>query len=206
MDRGILYRGEILPGSGFCRIVPDLWETENEPNDVRARRPGAVSTQFTWHWTAGHCLTGERTGATVKRRMDQRERPDGSDMSVSVPFVMGWDGLIFQTADLDLECCHAGRRFNRAGPACEITWPGTAKQGKALGYDFAAERRLIPGKGGVWCMPPSPEVLESARQLWAFLSSLDLPGLRIRVSREHWQAPGTTKIDAAGYINGAVQP
>jgi hypothetical protein len=199
--RGALYRGQIIPGSDFILRDPSAWfAPETDPDDVEPRAASEVQTQATAHWTGGHCITGPRTARRVIHSMRARLRENGEPMSVSIGFVAGWDGQIWQTADLSMRTIHAGRRFNRAGPGIECTWPGTAKQGKTLGYEFARERRRGCRGRAVWCMPPSPELLAGVREWWAWLSRVSLPGLEIRTLREHMHAPGTTKNDAAGYV------
>ncbi len=202
IERGIVYQGAVIPGTEFVRRRADAWFTpETDPDDVRTR--GALTqVQLTGHWTAGHCLTGDDVAAIVVRRMRARLRENGEPMSVSVGFVGGWDGGLWQTCDLALHTVHAGRRFNLAGPGIEWTWPGTAEQGRRLGYDFTPERRRARGRP-LLCMPPSPEILASHRRLWLALSTIELPGLRIRTHREHQDAAGSSKVDAAGYLSDA---
>lgn len=157
--------------------------------------------------------------------MNARKRDDGTDLSVSVHFVISWDGLIWQLLDLAEAAVHVGSRdVNARSIGAECCWPGTAQQAAKLGVEGGVERRIIDGHR-VPCLRPSDELVEAWRWLADVLTSpyareagISIPRrcapLQKRLSRpemdafrgvcEHYHTPGTKKTDAAGYLVEAL--
>ena len=146
--------------------------------------------------------------------MRGRLREDGSLMDVSIHFVIGWDGMVWQTADLSVATVHVGRGVNERSIGVECCWPGTATQAERLGVEGTIETRQVRGRP-VKCLRPSDELVASWVRLARALS-VEIPG-KVQIQRttaktgmpvsgaaEHQHAP-TTKVDAAGYLLDALR-
>jgi hypothetical protein len=214
ISHGIIIGTETLPGTE--RVVRDSsawWDS----GDLGTRpRKGHRASLIVGHWTAGHARTGPGTGAKVVRAMKARKRGDGTPMDVGVHFVIGWDGLVFQTADLALATTHVGHRPTiLASIGVECCWPGTMTQADKLGMPAAAPARGVARGAAVKAYPPSDELVEAWRWLVGALTTARHPLLAVpRASGscvpqrpgivEHRDVPGSTKIDAAGLLVGAL--
>lgn len=211
IERGILVNGAVLPGTERVIRDPAAWWTAGE----RGTRPrgGRRADRLVGHWTGGHPRSGPTAGPRVVAAMRARKRPDGSPLDVGVHFVIGWDGLIWQTADLGAATVHVGHRaVNRRSVGVECCWPGTVTQAERLGVDV---EHVAPGQARgqrIRCMAPSPEMLDAWRWLYDALTRAQHPALAIPRQRgsmerpgamEHADVPGT-KVDAAGLLVGAL--
>jgi hypothetical protein len=100
-----------------------------------------------WHWTAGGTRTGADAATRVVRAMKARTKPDGSPLSVGIHFVVSWDGIVTQSADLSTGTHHAGN-MNDGSIGVELTWPGTEGQARALRVDggHILPRRTAQGR------------------------------------------------------------
>lgn len=228
LEHGLLVAGEVIAGTEF--ILRDStawwdWSVLSDRPDLRSRNGTKVSL-LVGHWTAGNPRTGPLAGPKVVRAMRERRRDDDGDgvidkddplMSVSVHFVIGWDGLIWQTADLSIATVHVGTNINRRSVGVECCWPGTAEQALRLGVDGPCETRRVRGRPIV-CLKPSDALVASWARLARVLSTPGLAPSVVDIPRvvgrgpmplsgagEHWMAPGTTKVDAAGYLMDALR-
>lgn len=173
-----------------------------------------------------------RTVAAMRAR---RRPEDGSLMDVSCHFVIGWGGGVWQVADLEHATVHMGRAVNGRSVGVETTWPGYASQAVAIRDAIAAKgRQPHPGYSGpvdvrtvhgrqVECLRPSAELVAAWVALAELLADLSArrPELGLRIPRrlavpapgrwpgkgavEHWQAPGSKKDDAGGYLLEALE-
>lgn len=229
-SRGLLLDGKVLDVPGSELIIRDSrawwdWENPLDKPDLR-RRLGPVRVKG-GHWTAGHCRTGMETARHVVSSMKARKKDDDGDgvidaddplMDVSVGFVNGWDGLLFQTCDLRFATVHMGRWPNPISFGTENTWPGSAKQARKLGYTGKTEMRRFGGRR-LECLIPSAELIHGYVVLCRMLSSPELHAVTngfVSIGRtfasprsrrghiEHWGAP-STKNDAADYLNDALR-
>jgi hypothetical protein len=216
VERGIVCDGSVIPGTEWVLRDSDAWWSWDSPRDrpdLRTRH-GKPATLLVGHWTAGHPRTGPTAGPRVVAAMRGRKREDGSPMDVSIHFVIGWDGLTWQTADLSVATVHVGRGVNDRSVGVECCWPGTAQQAERLGVDGIVERRIVRGRP-VQCLRPSDELIASWTRLARALSTpipgrLEIPrvtakqGMPQSGAAEHMHAP-TTKVDAAGYLMDALR-
>lgn len=212
---GMVHDGRVIAGTEWVRRNSQAWWAWHEPKDrpdLRERRGDA--TLLVGHWTGGHCHEGDEAATKVVRAMKARLRADGSPMSVSVHFVVGWDGQVWQTADLKYAAIHAGK-VNGHSIGVETCWPGTYKNAQRLGIYGesvvgAVTKNHRPQR--FQCLKPSDELLEGWRKLAETLTSLPAetgiviprqvdPHLKRGVG-EHWMVPDSTKLDAAGFLVG----
>lgn len=221
LETGIVLRGQVLPGTSW--VLRDSRAWFDDLIDAPMRRTWPIS-QAVFHWTAGGAKVGPDTARDVVRNMKARKRPDGSLMSVSVTFVTSFDGMVFQVADLDRMCIHAGRVVNRASVSNENCFPGTETQMLRLGINGGYVERRTVGGHRIDCMKPSAAMIAANVRLAETLASLDpatgvaIPrivpagtermspaaAMRFRGSFEHCHAPGSTKLDHAGYVTDAL--
>lgn len=215
---GIVLDGQVLHGTEWVLRDSDAWWSWDEPRDrpdLRSRH-GKPATLLVGHWTGGHPRTGPTAGPRVVRAMRGRLRDDGSLMDVSIHFVIGWDGLVWQCADLAVATVHVGRAINERSIGVETCWPGTATQAERLGVQGVVETRRVRGRP-VECLRPSDELVASWARLARCLTvaglapgRLEIPrvtareGMPIAGAGEHYCAP-TTKVDAAGYLLDALR-
>lgn len=220
IERGLVLDGRVLPGTDWIlRDSAAWWSLPADAADLRARTEPI--SLLVGHWTGGHPRTGPTAGPRVVSAMRAREREDGTPMSVSIHFVIGWDGLTWQTADLAHVALHAGgRTTNGRSVGVETCWPGTADQARRLAVDGVEERRLVRGRA-VRCLRPSDELVASWVRLARVLSAPETrrltdgriaidrvcasPRLPVSGAAEHMSVPGTTKVDAAGYLLDALR-
>lgn len=230
IERGLVLDGKVLDVPGSELVYRDTaawwsWDVETDRPDLR-RRLGPCRV-LGGHWTAGHCRTGDTTAQRVVSSMKARRRDDDGDgvvdkddplADVSVGFVNGWDGRLWQVADLRWATVHMGRWVNPISIGVENTWPGTAAWARTLGIGGRTERRSFGGRS-VECLVPSPEMIASYVALARMLSSREIfaaSGGLISIDRtfaspksrrghiEHYAAP-STKSDAADYLNDALR-
>jgi hypothetical protein len=231
VERGLVLDGRVLdvPGSEIVHRDTDAWwswDVATDQPDLR-RRLGPCRL-LGGHWTAGHCRTGPTTARRVVEAMKARRKDDDGDgvidkddplADVSVGFVNGWDGVLWQTADLRWATVHMARGINPISVGCENTWPGTARQARKLGIAGTTEVRRFGGRR-IECLRPSPEMIRSYVELARMLTTpairtatggliaidrvLAAPTGHRRGHLEHWQAP-SSKGDAADYLNDALR-
>ena len=220
LETGILLNGQRLPGTDWILRDSRAWFAADDA-DAPPRRHWPVTT-VTYHWTGGAAKVGPEAGRDVVRNMKARKRDDGSLMSVSCHFVVSWDGMVFQVADLARMTIHAGRVLNRDGIGVEQCWPGYEGQMLKLGGNGGVQRRLVNGSR-VDCMMPSPLMLEASMRLAETLASLPsstriavprvvAPQRRLRPAEaaafrgacEHASSPGSGKLDCAWYVTDAL--
>jgi hypothetical protein len=220
-ERGLLVAGSVVPGTEWVRRDSRaMWRAGD-----RGTRPRAAAADvLVGHWTAGNPRTGEDAGRRVYDAMRARRRPDGSPLDVGIHLVIGWDGLVHQTADLALATVHVGSGpVNARSIGVECCWPGTLRQARALGAP-ATPQRVVIGSQRVDVALPSPELVAAWVRLAGLLASLGgLGGISIprqvprttarmtaaqqrrwKGAQEHTHVPGSTKIDAAGLLTGAL--
>lgn len=216
-SRGIVISGRVLPHTERVLREPGVEWTRGR--DTRPRQwPVDL---LVGHWTGGPPRTGPGAGRAVFRAMNARKRDDGTDLSVSVHFVISWDGLIWQLLDLAEAAVHVGsREVNARSIGVECCWPGLEVQARKLGVEGLVETRTI-GTARVKCLRPSDELIDAWRWLADTLTSADADLSRVQIPRrcaplsrrlskpemtrfagvcEHYHTPGTTKLDAAGYL------
>jgi hypothetical protein len=231
VERGIVVGGVVVPGTEHVlRHRAGWWAWPKDRADLRQRAKGRDATLLVGHWTGGPIRIAEATAVEGVRIMKLRERDDGSLADVSCHFIVGWDGMIWQVADLSLDCVHAGNAANRGSIGVETAWPGYADNAAAIAralrkngrpvhpaYLEAPEQRLALGRK-VSCLPPSPELLAGWVRLAETLAALPAElGIVIprqiavrgskRTSRgacEHQHCAPFKKGDAAGYLVEAL--
>lgn len=212
IEHGILIGDTILEATGRVVRDPDAWWAHGE----RGTRPrsGHRIDRLVGHWTAGSPHTGPSSGPKVVRRMRARTRDDGRPMDVGIHFVISWDGLIWQTADLAEGTTHVGHRgVNARSIGVECCWPGTMRQAERLGMTDAVPVTGTAHGQRIACCAPSDELVEAWRWLARVLTSTRHPLLALPMQRgsmtrpgvmEHCDVVGTTKADAAGLLVGAL--
>jgi hypothetical protein len=221
-SRGILYHGEPVPLTERVLREDGAWWQSGERGTLVRDQPADL---LVGHWTAGNPHEGPGTAKRVVRAMKARLREDGLPMAVGVHFVIGWDGMIFQTADLGVGTIHVSRGWNHRSIGVECCSPGTAEQAARLGVDGKVERRTVAGRRSL-LLRPSQAMLDA----WVWLADalgrvLPIPA-RVPLDRdgsllvdrmtaksargwcgaaEHLHSPSTTKIDHGGYLVGALR-
>lgn len=222
--RGMVLDGAVIPGTDIVLRDPNAWWSWDLPADrpdLRMRR-GQKITLDGKHWTAGPSRMGERAAAKVVAAMKARLRPKTNDpMDVSVHFVISADGYIFQVADLRFGTVHMGRAVNLRSVGTEHCWPGTEEQALALGERPEVVERTIGGNRVRVAVPPALMV-EASVTLSRLLTDPDvqaathgflaIPRVAAKASIpasggaiEHWQYPGTTKVDCGGLLLEALR-
>ena len=217
MTDGILYRGAAMPGTGWVMRDPAAWWAAGERGTCE--RTVDAPEVLVGHWTGGRCHEGPDSARRVVRAMKARKRPDGSPMSVGVHFVVGWDGIVHQTADLAIGTIHVSRDWNRRGIGVELCWPGTERQARRLGYQGGGVLpRRVAGRG-IRVHEPSDAMIAAwvrlAETLAAHLpiprlvpeSADRMPRRAARLWRggvEHLHSASTSKVDAAGLLMDAL--
>lgn len=214
VERGIVIAGQVLPGTERVIRDPAAWWDHGETG-TRPRK-GHRASLLCGHWTAGNARTGPTAGGKVVRAMKARKRSDGSQLDVGIHFVISWDGIIWQCADLSVATTHVGHRPTiLASVGVECCWPGTVTQAVKLGMPDASPMRGSARGAAVKCYPPSDELIAAWRWLAEALASTDHPLLAVPRRRgsaapqkpgviEHMDVPASTKIDAAGLLVGAL--
>lgn len=224
VERGLLIGGKVVPGTEWIRRDPDAWWAEGE----RGTRKRAKEVDlYLGHWTAGHPHTGESAARKVVANMKARKKKDGSPMNVGIDFVISWDGLLWQTAPWETATVHVSRGdVNARAKGVECCSPGTAANAKRLGVQLVTETvRVKVGSGYVDAIVPPKAMVATWVRLGNLLASLtgvgglsiprqvpDLGGRRFtlkqqrgwRGGQEHYQVPGTTKVDHAGLLLDAL--
>jgi hypothetical protein len=212
LERGIVVNGQVLAQTDRVMREADAWWRNGERGTMP--RGGLVADRLVGHWTAGNPRTGPTSGRRVVSAMKARKKPNGDPLQVAIHFVIGWDGLIWQTADLGIATVHVGnRRINACSVGVECCWPGTVENAKRLGCEV--ESVTIGQARGVRvrCMTPSPELLEAWRWLSDALVAAHHPAVIIPRQKgtmtrpgvmEHCDVVGTTKVDAAGLLIAAA--
>ena len=214
ISRGIIIGDHVLPGTD--RVLRDsaAWWQDGERGTQP--RSGHRVSYIVGHWTAGHPRTGPTAGPKVVAAMKARKRDDGEPMSVAIHFVVSHDGLIWQTCDLAASTIHVGSRaINRRSIGVETCWPGTMRQAERLGVTDAVPVVGRARGAPVKACAPGDGLLEAWRWLVDALTSAQHPLLVVPRKRgtmdrpgviEHADVAGTTKVDAAGLLLGALGP
>lgn len=214
--RGLLDNGVVVPGTEWVVRDSEAWYDAGDDDIYLRERPPEI---LVGHWTAGPRRTGYAAAQKTYRAMQARRKDNGAEMSVSAQFVLSDDGIVTQLADLKWCCVHADRLFNLRGLSLEYAFPGTVAQAAKLGeVGGPAERRRV-AEAYVQCVTPSEAALK-AYVRWADMlaSRFDIPKIAYtRTSRfdmremrtakgacEHFHAASTTKVDAAGFLTGAL--
>jgi hypothetical protein len=232
IDRGIVIDGAVVPGTSHVqRRAGAWWGWPEDRADLRRRSKKRDATLLVGHWTGGPIRVGDDAAEDGVRIMKKRAREDGSPAEVSCHFIVGWDGLIWQVADLAFDCVHAGSSASRGSIGAETSWPGYAENAEAIvsalrrnerpvhpGYLEAPERRVVLGRT-VQCLPPSAELLAGFVKLAETLAALP-PELGVVIPRqlavkgskrtsrgacEHQHCAPFKKGDAAGYLVEALE-
>ena len=227
LARGLVLDDKVLdvPGSDVVVRDPRAWWSWDVPTDrPDLRRRLGPSRLLGGHWTAGHPRTGPDAASRLIDAMKARRKDDDGDgvidrddplADVSVHFGIAWDGAVYQLADLRWATVHMGRTVNPISIGVETMWPGSAKQARRLGVAGRTERRRI-GDRSIECLVPSPELLAGWVALARLLTTPQTrsiatsPPVAARIcgvtrpphsgALEHFMAPNTTKVDAAGYL------
>jgi hypothetical protein len=221
---GMVLDGVVLPGTQAVIRDPNAWWSWDLPADqpdLRLRR-GAKIDVHGLHWTAGPSRMGERAAAKLVAAMKSRKRPNTNDpMDVSVHFCVSADGLIFQLADLRYATVHMGRSVNLRSVGTEHCWPGTEAQAHALGETCEVVERTVRGNR-IRMAVPDPRMVAASLRLSRLLTDpevqaatqglLCVPRVTAKASIpstggavEHWQYPGTTKVDCGGLLLDALR-
>lgn len=215
LERGIVQGGEVIAGTEWVLRDPRAWWAPGT-NDTM-RRAGHRPRLITGHWTGGHHHEGPLAPVKVVRNVNARRRTDGSDMSVSMGFLVGWDGLCWQTADLDLATIHVGSRaVIRRSVGIEIAWCGYESQARRLGIDGAQVVTRTVGGQRLRVVRPSDAIVETWVRLCETLATvcgiprrvprsstaiLSAAELRTREGAiEHLTLGSAMKRDAAGLL------
>lgn len=237
LDRGLVIAGVVVPGTELVQRHPQRWwswDVITDRPDLRLRK-GAPIELYGGHWTGGPIREGEAAPLRTVEAMRARQRDDGTLMDVSCHFVLGWDGGVWQVADLEHATVHMGRAVNVRSVGVETTWPGYASAARDIAstiarngrmpspaYDGPVDTRVVRGRE-IKCLRPSAELVASWVALGELLADLSVhrPELGLRIPRrlavpapgrwptkgalEHWQAPGAHKDDAGGYLLEALE-
>lgn len=220
VSHGILCDNEIVPGTERVLRDPLYWWPAGS-KDTRSRQ-GSKVVLYVQHWTGGHITHDADAGPNTYAAMVARKRPDGTELDCAVNFVIGWQGTIWQCADVLTACVHVGdRAVIRRSVSTEHRWPGTASWMRRLGYDEPTRVVQIDGGRKLEVMLPSGPMLEASHWLAEKLASIQHPlvaiprvvprtNARMSVAEirartgavEHGQVPSTqNKIDCAGLCN-----
>lgn len=216
-EQGILFGSKVLPGTDRVLRDPDAWWANGERGTVV--RTVKDPTLIVGHWTAGHPHTGPDSARRVVRAMKARLRKDGSPMHVGIHFVVGWDGIIHQTANLSVGTIHVNRDWNRRGIGVECCWPGTERQALRLGVHGAFIQAALDDGLKASVLRPPAELIDAWVWLCEALSEhlpipRTVPEHRGRLSRwkakrthgavEHLHSPSTEKVDAGCVLTDAL--
>lgn len=224
MQTGIVIAGAVVPGTDFVKRDPEAWWADGEHGTRPRSGPASI---LVGHWTAGHPRTGDDAAKKVVHAMKSR-RKNGHPLEVGIHFVIGWDGGVFQTADLGVATVHVGE-----GPVIarsigvETCWPGTVKQAQALHLPTEPSQKVRVAGGPVRALLPSAALLGAWVKLadaLAAIPRLAIPkkvparpdGLVLRDrftvsqqaawkgAQEHLHIRTTTKVDAGGFLMQAL--
>ena len=212
--RGIVQGGEVIAGTEWVLRDPAAWWDRG--SDVRSRA-GHRPRLIVGHWGGGHHREGPSAGRKMVAAMNARRRADGEDLSVSCGFIISWDGLIWQTADLDTATIHVGSRVvYRRSIGVEIAWCGYEAQARRLGIGGVEVVTRTVGGQRLRVVRPSAAILEAwtwlcetlatvcdiprriPRSSTAILSSAELA--RREGAIEHLTLGSPKKRDAAGLL------
>lgn len=199
IERGLVVAGAVVPGTELVQRHPRAWwswAASADRPDLRLRK-GAPIELLGGHWTGGPIREGEDAAVRTVAAMRARQRDDGSLMDVSCHFVIGWDGGVWQVADVAVGTVHMGRAVNPRSIGVETTWPGYASQAVAIrgaiaskgrqphaGYSGPVDVRTVRGRQ-VECLRPSAELVASWVALAELLADLSArrPELGLRIPR-----------------------
>lgn len=216
--------GRVIGGLDFVNREPSAWWREGE----RGTKPrDAEISLLVGHGTGGPPRTGPQAGPRVVRAMKSRLRADGLPMNVGVHFVVGADGLVWQTADLAIATIHVGNSgVNTRSIGVECSWPVFESAALRLNVTGRLISRRVAGRR-VSVVEPPEEMIASWVRLAETLASvvgiarqvpLDASGglMSDRFTKkqqrgwigaqEHMHVPSPSrKIDAAGVLVGALR-
>lgn len=223
-ERGIVLAGRVLPGTEWVHRDAAAWWAPGT-NDTRSRVHGRATYSpgvIVGHWTGGHHREGPGTARRVVAAMNARRREDGSDLSVSCHFVIGWDGLVWQTADLRDATVHVGDRvLLRRSIGVETAWCGYESQARKLGIEgVRVVTRALAGRATRLVAPSDALVASWVRLCGELAAALGIPRevpampsaalplsrARARVGAiEHAQVGNPDKRDAGGLLLEALR-
>lgn len=214
--KGLLDHGVVVPGTDWVVRDTEAWYEAGDDDIYARERPPEL---LTGHWTAGPRRSGYAAAQKTYRAMQARRKDDGKEMSVSAQFVLSDDGIVTQLADLKWCCVHADRQFNLRGISLEYAFPGTVAQAAKLGETAGPFERRRVAEAYVQCVTPSAAAL-AAYVKWAEMLAkrFDIPKIAytrtyrlttaemktVKGAVEHYHAASTTKVDAAGFLCGAL--
>jgi hypothetical protein len=213
---GMVHRGIIVPNTEFVLRDSRAWWQGMERG---TRRRTSQVRRLCGHWTGGPARVGPDAARLTVRNMKARKRPDGTPMEVAIHFIISWDGMVFQTCDLEYACVHVGsRQVNDESVGVECSWPGTYAQAQRLGIDGHSLSRRWMGRTGEVFRPSEPMLDAWARLADALAFVLPIPRKvpdgREQFSKreqalhrggmEHYRVFGTEKRDASGLLEDAL--
>lgn len=228
---GALIGGSVFPGSEWIRRDLDRWW---KPGSFGTRKKDPVVNVLTGHWTAGEAggpAMAGRQGPRVYDVMKNRDNASGEDLRVSIAFVIeapadpNDPGIapVWQFLDPGLVASiHVGTGwFCSKSIGVEVVsggMPGktdTRKRPQTT-VDLMGDDRTVlefyPAQLRAWIKladmlsgKPLPGGINIPRQVPNLTRRLTGPeARRIAGGHEHWMTPGTTKLDAAGLLTGAL--
>lgn len=237
---GLLLAGRVVPETGW--IVRDGRAWWGPDDHATKRRPiGQPVNLLVGHWTAGEAGSrrADDDGPFIYGVM--RNRPSsvpalaaqGVKMKVSIHFVIGVDGTVWQTADpLTTVAIHVGMgSINARSVGVEVVNPGTGPMLPERPRDRIAHRMLPTGKlpkgrlvrqlafypaqVDAWCRLAEllADHLPIPRQVPARADGSDLEvdrftkpeAARWTGAMEHYHVPTTTKVDAGTQLIRALR-
>lgn len=214
----IIYNGSLIKTAPPVTQYSSAWAPRSatsawmsratDPRDILSRG-GATITTAVGHWSAGPIREGEAAATQCVSAMRARKRKDGSDMSVSAHFMVGWDGLVWQLCDIADATIHTGsRKINRTSVGIETAWPGTKEQALRIAAAIKRNgRKPHPAYYGPTIVRNGVELLAPSEALVAGFVRL-VGALKTVLGRElecieHCDV-STKKIDACGLLKEAV--
>lgn len=212
---GAVFNAFVLPNTSFViRDSRAYWGEHG--NGVRGRidtNPAPEPSIIVGHWTAGAPHAGPDTARRVVRNMRSR------GIRVAIHFVIGSDGMVFQTADLADACVHVGDRdINSRSIGVEICSPGTEYQALRLGLSPTVIPRTVAGRRVHAVAFTDAQLASWTRLCEALATAFGIPRVvppdaermtkaqsrKYRGAMEHLHVPGTTKVDAGGMLVDAL--
>lgn len=221
IEHGIVVGGHVIPNTE--RVIRDsnAWWSPGT-HDARSRGRTPIRT-VRGHWSAGTYREGEDAGREFFRIMQARKNDAGDDLHVSVHHAIDASGVVYQFLDHATASIDVGfRPAILDGVSVEVMWPGTFRQALKVGVDDPRATARVWDGQRVMCVEPTAAQLEAWRWLVATLCRIhDIPTVcaprrrltpveRARWVRsgggveEHGNMPGTTKIDACGFLLDAT--
>lgn len=235
IERGLMLGGLVVPGTDWIIRDSSAWW---KPSDYGAkhRDPSTEINVLTGHWTAGEAgaRRADDDGPFIVRVMRNRPSnvyPPPAKMKVSITFVIGADGTVWQTMDpLTTVAIHVGdSRINARSVGVEVVNPGTgpmvAQRPRATVKlrmfpslkqpqgRIVKQRAFYPTQIASWVdlCETLTEHLPIPRQVpRAAGGGLEIERFTTPESRrwngamEHYHVPSTTKVDAGTQLMRAL--